>query len=149
MILVYLGVKPTPGASVNCECPTYKEGTRGCKPISASLIVGIPKRARVRNLVKRHSSSAETRSPLKRAKGIVEKMVADCLTTAMEVAKGIEAMEPSAYVPVVALHHRKMNRKHKNITLLPGIREKAKINEDLDYTICRLRRQIEDHSGLR
>ena len=32
----------------------------------------------------------------------------------MEVAKGIKVMEPSAYVLVVALHHRKMNRKHKN-----------------------------------
>ena len=104
-------------------CPTYKEGTRGCKPISASLIVDIPKRARVRNLVKRHSSSAETRSPLKRAKGIVERMVADCLTTAMEVAKGIEVMELSAYVLVVALHHRKMNRKH---TITPSSQGKGK-----------------------
>ena len=48
-----------PRCGENHACPTYKEGTRGCKPISASLIVDIPKRARVRNLVKRHSSSAE------------------------------------------------------------------------------------------
>ena len=84
--------------------------------ISASLIADIPKRARVRNLVKRHSSSAETRSPLKRAKGIVERMVVDCLTTAMEVAKGIEVMELSADVLVVALHHRKVNQQHKDIS---------------------------------
>ena len=36
-------------------------------------------------------------------------------------------MEPSAYVLVVALHHRKMNRKHKNLSSLPGIREKDNI----------------------
>ena len=35
-------------------------------------------------------------------------------------------MELSADVPVVALHHRKMNQQHKNNSSLPGIREKDK-----------------------
>ena len=35
-------------------------------------------------------------------------------------------MELRADVLVVALHHRKMNRKHKNLSSLPGIREKDK-----------------------
>ena len=42
-------------------------------------------------------------------------------------------MEPSADVPVVALHHRKMNQQHKNNSSLPGRREKD--NTMFVYTI--------------
>ena len=45
----------------------------------------------------------------------LEAMVVDP-TQQREVTKWIEAMEPSADVLVVALHHQKMNQQHKNIS---------------------------------
>lgn len=61
----------------------------------------------------------------------------------MEVAKGIEVMELSADVLVVALHHRKVNQQHKNHQKKGG-----DINENLYYNLCRLRRQNKDRAGL-
>lgn len=59
----------------------------------------------------------------------LEAMVVDP-TQQREVTKWIKVMEPSADVLVVALHHRKMNQQHKNISSLPGIREKVNLMEE-------------------